>query len=189
MTKVIPFNAPGPDILLCGDVERNPGPHYGGSTDSLEISHEDLLDMKDFQEDTIQERLRDASDCKQGPPLIYPLVLHPSEDEHEECHVLFQRRVPHHILEALANLALPEEVAEPRFLLMINRTEAVFDGGSQEARGICSNDYVPHELPHECHGHHSRAVPQSHALDLYPTANEGDAWERGQEHCINCHQH
>jgi hypothetical protein len=127
MTEVIPSNAPRPEILLCGDVERNPGPQYGRSTDSLEISDEDLLDMNAFQEDKIQERLRDASDCKQGPPLIYPRVLHPSEGEREECHVLFHCRVPHHIFEALANLALPEEVAEPSFLLMINRTEAVFD--------------------------------------------------------------
>jgi hypothetical protein len=63
--------------------------------------------------------------------LIYPLVLHPSEDKREECHVLFQRRVPHHIFEALANLALPEEVAEPSFFLMMNRTEAVFDKAAE----------------------------------------------------------
>jgi hypothetical protein len=58
MTEVIPPNAPGPEILLSGDVERNPGPHYSRSTDSLEISHEDLLDMKVFR----RTRFRNASE-------------------------------------------------------------------------------------------------------------------------------
>jgi hypothetical protein len=89
MTEVIPSNTPGPDILLCGDMERNPGPYYSRSTDVLSYSHEDLRNMKSFRAEMIQERLRDATDGKQGPPAIYPLVLHLTEDEHDEYHAIF----------------------------------------------------------------------------------------------------
>jgi hypothetical protein len=53
MTEVISSNALGPDILLCGDVERNVGPHYIRSTDVLSYSHEDLRGMQIFREEKI----------------------------------------------------------------------------------------------------------------------------------------
>jgi hypothetical protein len=68
------------------------------------------------REEKIQERLRDATDFKHGPPAIYPLVLYSTEEERDECHSIFQRVVPDHIAEAMADLALLEEVAEPSFL-------------------------------------------------------------------------
>jgi hypothetical protein len=54
--------------------------------------------------------------------------LHRGDHETEVFQSIFQHEELAYIREAMTNLAVLSEVAEPSFLLMINRIETAFEG-------------------------------------------------------------
>jgi hypothetical protein len=141
LVEIVEDNSPGPNILLSGDVERNPGPlrssqSYGVS----EYTLKEIIDMKAWQADKVSDRIRDATNAREEPNGIYPLVLHPGEDEPEEFQSIYLHQEPAYIMDAMTNLVVLAEIAEPSFLLLIKRVEAIFDD-PQEVRRL--QEYGP----------------------------------------------
>jgi hypothetical protein len=122
----VPVLPPGPDILLSGDVERNPGPHpFPRQLGVIEDTIDDIEGMTQWQEDKVQERLDEANRHQVYPH--YPLVLYGGDYETEDFQTTYQHEEPAYLREAMTNLAVLSEVAEPSFLLMINRLETSFE--------------------------------------------------------------
>jgi hypothetical protein len=121
-------HTPGPDILLGGDVKRHPGPQrYSRQLGVTAYTLEELPKMKRWQVDKVNERLQDANEDRASFNHRHPLVLHCGYHESEEFQSIFQHEEPAYIREAMTNLAVLSEVAEPSFLLMINRVETSFE--------------------------------------------------------------
>jgi hypothetical protein len=128
LTEIVVDHTPGPNILLGGDVERNPGPpRFSMQHGVTEYTHVELEEMKRWQIDKINERLQDANDVRTDLNHRHPLVLHRGDHESEEFQSIFQYEVPAYTREAMTNLAVLSEVAEPSFLLMIKRVETSFE--------------------------------------------------------------
>jgi hypothetical protein len=119
---------PSPDILLGGDVERHPGPHrYSRQLGVTEYTLEELEERTRWQVDKVNKRLQDGNEDRAALNHRHPLVLHRGDHESEEFQGIFQHEEPAYIREAMTNLAVLSEVAEPSFLLMINRVETSFE--------------------------------------------------------------
>jgi phage FluMu gp28-like protein len=83
--------------------------------------------MKRWQVDKVNERLQDANEDRAALNHRHPLVLHRGDHESEEFQSILQHEEPAYIREAMTNLAVLSEVAEPSFLLMINMVEKSFE--------------------------------------------------------------
>jgi hypothetical protein len=134
LVKNIHAATPGPILMRCGDVERNPGlrhPNHMGLSDFShgvkEYTHEDLEEMKRWQIDKINERLQDVINIRKDLNHRHPLVLHRGDHESEKFQSIFTHEEPAYIRQAMTNLAVLSEVAEPSFLFMINWVETSFD--------------------------------------------------------------
>jgi hypothetical protein len=141
LVEIVEDNSPGPNILLSGDVERNPGPpRFSQSHGVSEYTLEDIVNMKAWQADKVSDRIRDATSAREEPNAIYTLVLHPGEDEPEEFQTIDQHQEPVYMMDAMTDLVVLAEIADPSFLLMINRVEAILDD-PQEVRRL--QEYGP----------------------------------------------
>jgi hypothetical protein len=99
----------------------------------------DLEDMLIWKDNQIQNRILDAIEARQMPDGSYSLILHPANSEYEDFQTIRQHQVPSFILEAMTKLVVVDEIAEPNFLLVINRVESVFDN-PEEARRLQEYD-------------------------------------------------
>ncbi len=70
----VPAGVPGPDILLSGDVERNPGP----AIDQVTLHVGSINNMAHFMARSIQGR---ASRARSERPELHPCILPRDEDE------------------------------------------------------------------------------------------------------------
>jgi hypothetical protein len=62
LKEIVPVLPPGPDILLSGDVERNPRPHpYPRQLGVIEYTIDDLEGMAQWQREKVQDCLEEAS--------------------------------------------------------------------------------------------------------------------------------
>jgi hypothetical protein len=126
LKEIVLVLPPSPDLLLSGDVERNPGPLSGFPRQQrvLEYSMDDLESIHLWQLEKVQERLNDCNEYQAYQH--YPLVLHRGDHEWDEFQDLYQLEQPPYLREPMTNLAIPREVAEPSFLLVVNRLETSF---------------------------------------------------------------
>jgi hypothetical protein len=121
LKEIVLVLPPSPDLLLSGDVERNPGPpsDFTRQQGVLEYTMDDLDSIHLWQQKKVQERLDDANQMQSYEH--YPLVLHRGDHERDEFQDTYQQEQPAYLREPITTLAIPREVAEPSFLYMINR--------------------------------------------------------------------
>jgi hypothetical protein len=108
-------------------VERNPGPptDYTRQQGVMEYTMDDLDSIYQWQQEKVQEPLEDANRYQSYGH--YPLVLHRGDHDKDEFQDTYQHEQPVYLREPMTSLAIPHEVAEPSFLLMINRLEVSFE--------------------------------------------------------------
>ncbi len=161
LTEIVEDITPAWDILLGGDVERNPGPpRFAMRNGVMEFTPENIRDMKEWQAEKIEERLQDANDASGDQDRRHPIVLQQGDNEVEEFKATFQRGEH---AEAMADLVVLSEVAEPSFLCMMNRVESSFNN---DENASLLQEYSPVAL-HLVNALMSTfEVSQEHSLDL-----------------------
>jgi hypothetical protein len=108
---------------MCGDVERNPGPPL--LTQRVTFNLETLRDIRIFQREISQARARRSHDQAEGA--LHPLILHPIPAETDEyLDKNDNSGASPEVMEAMADLVIPLETADPSFMLVIDRAEATY---------------------------------------------------------------
>ncbi len=85
----------------------------------------DLENIYLWQKDKVQERIEEAMGNQAYEH--YSIILHLFVHEHDEFQDTYQHEQPVYLREPMTTLAIPPEVAEPSFLMMINRLEVSFE--------------------------------------------------------------
>jgi hypothetical protein len=120
----IPACVPGPNILLGGDVERNPGP--SSSMPLTTISLETIHNMHGFQKQGVKDREKKA---REEAPGLHPCIIHMDIDEqNKSMDRLFLtddegRAHDEDTLQALADLVVSPDCADRSFMLIMDRVE------------------------------------------------------------------
>ncbi len=123
LVEDVPGAVPGPDILMSGDVERNPGPTSPVHATTISVST--IVEMKGFKDQSLLDREKKARE--EG--LLHPCIIYEDKGERVKFRNTFEISDgtgswhDQQMLNAFADLAVSPPCADTSFMLMMNRAQ------------------------------------------------------------------